>query len=40
MSETTKSSSPLAIILAWLVVVIPGTWGVYNTVLGAVKLFQ
>ncbi len=40
MSETPKSSSPLAILLAWLVVVIPGTWGVYYTVLGAIKLFQ
>jgi hypothetical protein len=35
-----KPSSPLAIALAWLVVVLPASWGVYNTALGAAKLFQ
>jgi hypothetical protein len=40
MSDTTqKTSSPSLIALAWLVVLIPGAWGVYNTVLAASKLF-
>jgi hypothetical protein len=34
------TSSPLTIALAWLVVVLPAAWGVYNTVLRAAKLFQ
>ena len=40
MADTTKSSSPLTIALAWLVVVIPAGWGVYNTVLRAANLFK
>ena len=41
MSDTsTKTSSPLTIIVSWAVVVIPAAWGVYNTALGAAKLFQ
>jgi hypothetical protein len=42
MQETTqgKPSSPLTIAIAWLIVVIPASWGVYNTALGAAKLFQ
>jgi hypothetical protein len=41
MTETSaKQSSPLTIAIAWLVVVIPATWGIYNTALGAAKLFQ
>jgi hypothetical protein len=40
MSDTAKSSSPAAIALAWLVVIIPAAWGVYNTALRAAKLFQ
>jgi hypothetical protein len=35
-----KPSSPLTIALAWLVVLIPAGWGVYNTILRAAKLFQ
>jgi hypothetical protein len=34
------TSSPLTIALAWAVVVLPAAWGVYNTVLRAVKLFE
>jgi hypothetical protein len=34
------SSSPLSIGLAWLVVMLPAAWGVYNTVLRAAKLFH
>lgn len=34
------TSSPLSIALAWAIVVLPAAWGVYNTVLRAVKLFQ
>ena len=36
--ETT--SSPALIALAWLVVSVPAAWGVYNTVLNAMKLFH
>jgi len=35
-----KKSSPALIALAWLVVSIPAAWGVYNTVLNAMKLFR
>jgi hypothetical protein len=34
------TSSAVSIALAWLVVVLPAAWGVYNTVLRAAKLFQ
>ncbi len=34
------TGSGLSIGLAWLVVVLPAAWGVYNTVLRAAKLFQ
>jgi hypothetical protein len=37
---TVKTSSPALIALAWLVVVLPGAWGVYYTVLGASNLFK
>jgi hypothetical protein len=40
MSATVKPSSPLSIGLAWLVVIVPATWGVYYTVLGAANLFK
>ena len=40
MTASAKSSSALSIALAWLIVLVPATWGVYNTVLGAAKLFQ
>ncbi len=35
-----KNTSPALILAAWLVVSIPAAWGVYNTVLNAMKLFQ
>jgi hypothetical protein len=35
-----KPSSPATIALAWLIVCIPAAWGVYNTVLNALKLFR
>jgi len=34
------TSSPALIALAWLVVSVPAAWGVYNTVLNAMKLFH
>jgi hypothetical protein len=40
MAETAKKSSPLSIALAWLVVLIPASWGVYNTALKAANLFK
>jgi len=41
-ADTTNASSisPLHIALAWLVVLIPAGWGVYNTVLRAANLFR
>jgi hypothetical protein len=41
MPDTTaKPSSPLTIALAWLVVLIPAGWGIYNTALRAANLFK
>lgn len=40
MTENVKKSSAAAILLAWLLVGIPLGWGVYNTVLNSLKLFQ
>jgi hypothetical protein len=40
MTENTKKSSGALILFAWLIVAVPLGWGVYNTVLGAMKLFQ
>ena len=40
MTDTVKKSSPAAILLAWLLVFVPLGWGVYNTVLNSMKLFQ
>jgi hypothetical protein len=39
MAEPTKKSSAAAILLAWLLVGVPLGWGVYNTILGSMKLF-
>lgn len=39
MSDQIKKSSAASIFLAWLIVSVPAGWGVYNTVLGAIKLF-
>jgi hypothetical protein len=35
-----KRTSPGLIFLAWMVVSVPLAWGVYNTALNAMKLFQ
>jgi len=40
MSENTTKSSPALILFAWLLVGIPLSWGVYNTLLSSVKLVQ
>jgi len=40
MPEKETKSSAAAILLAWLLVSIPLGWGVYNTVLNSLKLFQ
>jgi hypothetical protein len=39
MTDQVKKSSAVLVLLAWLVVSIPAGWGVYNTVLNAIKLF-
>jgi hypothetical protein len=39
-TPTAKPSSPLAIALAWLVVLIPAAWGIYFTVQRAANLFK
>ena len=40
MEENTKKSSAAMILLAWVLVGVPLTWGVYNTMLNSMKLFQ
>ncbi len=40
MAENIKKSSGVLILVAWLIVGIPLGWGVYNTVLSSMKLFQ
>jgi hypothetical protein len=41
MPDTTaKPSSPATVALAWLVVLIPAAWGIYNTALRAANLFK
>lgn len=39
MNEESKSSA-VVILLAWVFVGIPLSWGVYNTVRNSMKLFQ
>jgi hypothetical protein len=39
MTENKKSST-LTILAAWIVVGLPAGWGVYNTVMNSMKLFQ
>ncbi len=39
MEEERVTTSPAMIALAWLVVLVPATWGVYNTALRAAHLF-
>jgi hypothetical protein len=38
--DSVKPSSPLTIVLAWLVVLVPTGWGVYLTALRAANLFR
>ena len=45
MPDTTAKPNPmpssiLGISLAWLVVIIPAAWGIYNTALRAANLFK
>jgi len=40
MAENTKKSSAGAILVAWLLVSVPLGWGVYNTLMNSMKLFQ
>jgi hypothetical protein len=40
MTENVKKSSAAAILFAWLLVGVPLGWGVYNTLLNSMKLFQ
>jgi hypothetical protein len=40
VSENTKKSPAVAILFAWLLVAVPLGWGVYNTLLSSMKLFQ
>jgi len=40
MADNPKKSSPALILFAWLLVGIPLGWGVYNTLLSSMKLFQ
>jgi hypothetical protein len=40
MPESTKKSSATLILFAWLLVGVPLGWGVYNTLLSSMKLFQ
>jgi hypothetical protein len=35
-----KSTSPILIAAAWFVVALPTAWGVYFTLMNALKLFQ
>jgi hypothetical protein len=35
-----RRTSPALVLGAWIVVSIPTAWGVYNTLLSAMKLFQ
>lgn len=40
MAEQTSKSSAATIAAAWLVVCVPLAWGIYYTLLNAIKLFQ
>ena len=35
-----KNTSPILVLAAWFVVSIPAAWGVYYTLMNALKLFQ
>jgi len=38
--DEAKTSSPVMIAIAWIVVGVPLGWGVYKSAMNAVKLFQ
>ena len=38
--ENTKKSSVAMILASWMLVGVPLAWGVYNTLLNSMKLFQ
>jgi hypothetical protein len=40
MATNENKTSPVLILAAWLVVSIPAAWGVYYTLMNALKLFQ
>ena len=40
MQERNEQGNTFGVILAWIVVLIPLSWGFYNTALNAVKLFK
>jgi hypothetical protein len=40
MADTTKTSSPLLIAIAWAAVVVPTAWGLNYTVKNALKIFS
>ena len=40
MMTNEKKTSPALIAAAWLIVSIPAAWGVYFTLLNALKLFR
>ena len=39
MAESIEKSSPLLIAAAWIVVLVPATWGLTYTVQNALKIF-
>jgi hypothetical protein len=40
MATHEKTTSPILILAAWFVVSIPAAWGIYYTLMNALKLFQ
>jgi hypothetical protein len=40
MVTNENKTSPILILAAWLVVSIPAAWGIYYTLLNALKLFR
>jgi hypothetical protein len=40
MESPTNKTSPLVVVLAWLVVTIPLGWGVYQSVVNSLPLFR
>jgi hypothetical protein len=38
--ETVKKSSPAAVAVAWLIVLVPTAWGLTYTVQNALKIFS